>query len=644
MNADSYHSAGPWLADSRPRPGAIARAVVRGDADRAAVEAFAPMDLLPAGTLYGCIKSAASLDPEKVAVVQLDAADPRQVAAQLTYSSLLEDIERAAVLFDEAACGERPVVSVICPLVTEALVAMWGAQTVGAANPINPFLEVDAVVSILSRLRSNVLVTASPSFGPAVWQRLNEIIAKTPTLRSVFVVGAGPDSPRDFGTALANVDRARFANLALQDGAADTSYMPTGGTTGAPKLVRHTQERQLLNAWLVGALNGSARDEVVGHGMPNFHVGGSVCIALRAIIFGQTLVTLTADGFRSVRVVRDFWTIMKTFGVSNIIATPATAAAILALPNVDHEGHRIHTFSCGGSTIPVELLHAFHEKFGLYLREVWGMTEYHGVLTGHPNDGRQPAVGSVGRALAFHRIRCVNLKEDAYLGDVPAGERGVLIARGPCVGDGYVDPSQSAALFVRDMPDGEVWASSGDIGSIDNGGHVWVFGREKDLIVRGGHKIDPRVIEDVLAQHPAVQLSAAVGRPDAARGELPMSYVQLKEGANAGAAELLEFCKVRISERAAVPVEIVLLPVIPMTAVGKIAKPVLRADAMRRVAHDTAASVAGEGRVLSVSIDETTVRPTVVVSVAASEGAVGQALRSAFLGFEFNSRFQYRVM
>jgi fatty-acyl-CoA synthase len=372
-------------------------------------------------------------------------------------------------------------------------------------------------------------------------------------------------------------------------------------------------------------------------------VGGLVCTCLRAAIFGQTLVILTPDGFRNLKVVQGFWDIARRFDITNVIATPTTAAALHADPKADHVGHRIHTFSCGGSTIPTELLHAFHRRFGLYLRELWGMTEFHGVTTGHPNDGSQPAIGSVGRRFAYHQVKAVLLEDGRFVREAAPGEKGILIASGACIGDGYLPEAMSEQLFVKGMPDGKVWATTGDIGTVDETGHVWVHGREKDLIVRGGHKIDPRSIEEVLQQHPAVQLSAAIGQPHATRGEMPIAYVQPRTNAQVSADELIAFCKERIVERAAVPVEITLLPAMPMTAVGKIAKPALRLDALKRVAHDVAIRAIGVDSVAGIRVDESGKRPTVIVALrAAAEPAaevdVEDKLRSAFMGFEFDVR------
>ena len=133
----------------------------------------------------------------------------------------------------------------------------------------------------------------------------------------------------------------------------------------------------------------------------------------------------------------------------------------------------------------------------------------------------------------------------------------------------------------------------GDLGRQDAQGYFYLTGRKKELIIRGGHNIDPASIEEPLHRHPAVQIAAAVGRPDAHAGELPVAYVQLKPGACATEDELLSFAREQITERAATPKAIRLVAAMPLTGVGKIFKPELRqreiADALRTALHDAGA-------------------------------------------------------
>ena len=166
---------------------------------------------------------------------------------------------------------------------------------------------------------------------------------------------------------------------------------------------------------------------------------------------------------------------------------------------------------------------------------------------------------------------------------------------GPGVFSGYVSQEHNANAFVEPG-----WVDSGDLGRLDEEGTLWITGRAKDLIIRGGHNIDPQPIEEILYQHPAVALAAVVGQLDAYAGELPLAFVQLKPGAQALAADMIDYLRERTPERAAVPVDVVFVDAIPLTAVGKVFKPALRHAAVRRVVERLLADIARDGVGLSV--------------------------------------------
>jgi fatty-acyl-CoA synthase len=160
----------------------------------------------------------------------------------------------------------------------------------------------------------------------------------------------------------------------------------------------------------------------------------------------------------------------------------------------------------------------------------------------------------------------------------------VLLVSGPAVFPGYLRPQDNARIWAE-----EGWLNTGDLCRIDRDGYVWLTGRAKDLIIRGGHNIDPQLIEEVLATHPAVAMAAAVGQPDAYAGELPMAYVAARPGETPSPEELVAWCRERIPERAAVPARVVVLPSLPVTAVGKTFKPELRWRAIEHVLREALA-------------------------------------------------------
>jgi len=183
--------------------------------------------------------------------------------------------------------------------------------------------------------------------------------------------------------------------------------------------------------------------------------------------------------------------------------------------------------------------------------------------------------------------------------DCPPGETGLILAKGPGTIPGYLNSELDADLFVDDG-----WVNTGDVGYLDADGYLWVTGRAKDLIIRGGHNVDPRIIEEALMAHEAVELAAAVGKPNLDAGEVPVAYVQLRAEATATADEVRAFANTRIPEPAARLCEVYVLDAMPLTEVGKLAKSRLRRDAARRAFEDALLPVAQRGGLLSVEVSE----------------------------------------
>lgn len=630
-------SALPFLPGGAPGEGGIVRVKPRSQAEARLVDALPIDDLLPGPTIHACLRAAAMIAPDKPAIVTLRSADLADAPDVVSYGEMIERVERAANVFMEASQDASPVVVTILPMGPDALIASWAGSTAGISLPINPFLEPHYIASIMKAAKATVLVTATAAFGGDGDAKIRSIIDGAPSLKRVLIVD-GEDPDRDFHAAI----QAAPASLSFQpaqDPHADATYLLTGGTTAAPKMIRMTHRGQLLNAWLHGCLQGASIDGAVGHAMPNFHVGGAIAIALRTAIFSQTLVTLTKDGFRDPGVIANFWDIARRYRLTAVLATPTTAAALLADRDSTSDGHCLEAFACGGSTVPLSLTLAFHDRFGIWLREQWGMSEAHGTATGHFLDtDAKPRPGSVGYAFPYYDIKAVELDAaNRFVRESGPGERGVLAIGGPIV-PGYCDRDLDAGFFISGMGQERRWANTGDLGCVDKDGYVWIFGREKDVIVRGGHNIDPKSIEDILGAHPAVQLCAAIGKPDRSKGELPIAYVQLREGASVDVADLAVHCRTLIEERAANPVEIIIVDPMPTTAVGKISKPVLRIDAIRRVASTAIIQVLGDLGPATIQIDESGRRPHLIIDIedaTADRPARIAALSAALAGYEF---------
>lgn len=621
-----------WLPGAQP--GAFARGIIEGPDDILAIESVMPQAVLAGQTTYDCLAAAAALDPDKSAVVALRPGGSTEVAATLSYVDYLAQTTAAANLFRAIADGAPSIVALMLPIVPETLVAAWGATAAGIVTPINPHLEPALVVSILNATRATVLVSTT-AHGPSAADQLETIVAQVPTLRRVLLV-EGADPAADFAAALAEHSGNTLSFEPCRDPAAEAMYLPTGGTTAAPKLARLTHGGMVLSGWIAGAVMGARADEVVGLGMPLFHVGGMLMLAMRGAVLGQTILLLSPAGFRDRGVVSNFWEIARAHGMTSLIATPTSAAALHAAGDAVHDGHVIRTFSSGGSTIPLELGRAFPRRFGIELREVWGATEFHGFLGCQPN-GIKPVIGSVGLRTPWHQIKAVELDSDnRFVREMPPGERGVIIGAGPCLALGYVDPSLDREFFVKDGPDGLVWGSSGDLGRVDADGYVWIDGRAKDVIIRGGHNIDPALIEEVLAAHPGVLYAAAIGFPDAAKGELPVAYIERIAGATCTPDELLDYCRNHIAERAACPVAVFPLDQMPLTPVGKIFKPALRDLALRHAVNEAVQARIGTAPV-AIELETAAGRPHVTVYLSNVDAADAGEAAAALGGFAFET-------
>jgi len=236
----------------------------------------------------------------------------------------------------------------------------------------------------------------------------------------------------------------------------------------------------------------------------------------------------------------------------------------------------------------------------------------------------------------YSRVRVVALDaEGRFLRDCAVDESGVVAMSGPGVFQGYLSEVHNRSAFVEPG-----WVNSGDLGRLDADGYLWITGRAKDLIIRGGHNIDPMAIEEIFFRHPAVAQASVVGQPDAYAGELPVAFVQLKPGATAQAAELLAFVAQHTPERAALPVAVLFVDALPLTAVGKVFKPALRWDAARRVVSRLLADLAQAGRALTIEVGPHAVHGS-LITVAVDGVAEGDR---ALLGRQIAERLDPLVL
>ena len=549
----------------------------------AAFEAEAPWaDRVAAASTYEALRLGAALNPDAPALVFLPEASVDDTPVTLTHAQFIAQVTQAGNLFHRLGVGADDVVSLLLPLVPQAFVALYGAQVVGVANPVNAMLSAAQLAEILRAAGTKVLVTVGPAAGAEIWDKVQAIRHELPLLKAVLVVGGAGQAGagyEDFDTLLAREPATHLLSGRLPRADDTAGYFHTGGTTGTPKLVRHTHANQVYQAWVLRLMGLAEPGRGVLFGLPLFHVGGALTQGLAGLANGGHLVVLSALGWRHPNAVRQVWRLVQRYRPVLFGGVPTVMAAALQVPIGDSDISSLRRASGGGSAIPVAVIQAYEQRLGLPVLEVYGMTETASVHTmGYPHMPR--VAGTVGRALPYSRTRVVRIDaEGRCTGDCLPDEIGVVAMAGPGAFSGYMMARHNEGAFIAPG-----WVNSGDLGRLDASGLLWITGRAKDLIIRGGHNIDPAPLEELLYAHPAVAVAALVGQPDAYAGELPVAYVQLKAGAQATPAELIGYLKERTPERAAVPVALHLIDAIPLTVVGKIFKPALRLDAIGRVA------------------------------------------------------------
>lgn len=620
----------------------LSKISVRSRADIERIEAEMTLEQrLPERSVLDVFIAAAERDAARTALTMLMTGAADEQPRRVSYRELLGLVRRAANLFATLA-GPRPVVAYMLPSLVETHATLWGAETAGVAVPINFLLQPEPIAALLEAAGARVLVALGPHPAQDIWPKALALRERLPGLTLLRVAPPGAPSPEagvlDFHSSLMAQpdDRLVFGQPGCDDDVA--AYFHTGGTTGTPKLVAHTHRGQLVAA-LGGVLMGglTAADTSTGT-LPLFHVGGTISGALSVFLAGAGLLIMSPAGLRNPAMVQGFWRLVAQYGATRVGAVPTSIGAVLDVPLQGADLSGIRVGYTGAASLPTAVGARFREVTGRALNEVYGMTEASGLIAMHP-PGDDGGDGSVGWALPYTQVVVCKPGADGRLGTACAPhEIGVITVRGPHVSPGYRNPAHDAGVF---HDDGRV-LNSGDLGYTDEQGRLYIAGRAKDLIIRSGHNIDPLMIENALATHPAVALAAAVGMPDVYAGELPVCYVVLKPGASASEDELQDHAQRTIGERPAWPKQIHIVEAIPLTSVGKIYKPQLRCDAAARLVARVVREQCGvaDARVQASEGGRRGLRVSVVVPVAA-RGTVA-ALEKALAGYLFETEVVVR--
>lgn len=571
-------------------------------------------------------------------------SDPGSKSLTLTWNDLHAKVTQAANLFRSLGVGEKDVVAYILPNTLETAVTLLGGAVAGIVNPINPLLEAEQISAILRETKAKVVVTLRAFPKTDLPQKVAEAVRHAPTVKTVLEVDlvrnlgglkslivplVRPKNPvqhsanvRDFNAECARqpADALTFADTKTDRVAA---YFHTGGTTGMPKVAQHKVSGMVYNGWLGARLLFTAQDTVMCP-LPLFHVFAAYPILMSMIASGAHVIFPTPAGYRGEGVFDNLWKLIAQWKCTYLVTVPTALSALMQRP-INADVSTLRGAFSGSAPLPIELFNRFEKATGVQIVEGYGLTECTCLVAVNPPDGNKK-IGSVGLPFPHTHVRILQKTAEGFR-ECGVDEVGEICVANPGVFEGstYTEVDKNKDLFAEGR-----FLRTGDLGRIDADGYLYITGRAKDLIIRGGHNIDPALIEEALMGHEAVAFVGAIGQPDVHAGELPCAYVELVKGATVTGDDLMAYAQNHIHERAAVPKFIEVLSELPKTAVGKVFKPDLRRRAITRV-YDAALAEAGiAARVAEVVEDKKRGLVARIQRLGPVDEAAASALLSSF--------------
>lgn len=562
--------------------------------DIRAIEAHPYEDLVTARNLYDLFRATAHHCGDQKALTVLRSPDPEDVGVSLSHTELFQAVTAAANLF--RSLGLEPgkgAAAFLTPTLPELPALLFGAQVVGVASTINYLLNSNAIADLLNAEGATILVIPAAHLDQTCWDKAQGLCQAVPTLQHVLVIG-GEELPVEY-SALEQM-LSPFRNDVLDFKPTDDpntvcALFHTGGTTDLPKLVPLTHGNQIHAAFGFGQVFGYNEADIVINGFPFFHVGGTMTTGLSVLAAGGHMIVPSPYALRPPEVIQGYWKLVETFKATVISGVPTSIAAMTRTWEMGCNISSVRMGVTGGAVLPAAISTRFSETTGVRLFETYGMTETAAAIAFNPGRGT-PVPGSVGFRAPYSETRIVRV--DATNTECEAEQSGLVQVRGPQVFSGYIETIHNNGVL-----DANGWLTTGDIGYLTLDERLVLTGREKDLIVRSGHNIDPSAIEDVANRHCDVQISAAVGMPDQYAGEVPVLFVVPKFETTINLAELHEMLVSELHEPPARPRRILVIDDLPVTAVGKIFKPALRDKAIVEKVRLEVAQLCGN----TVSVD-----------------------------------------
>jgi long-chain acyl-CoA synthetase len=464
--------------------------------------------------------------------------------AAMTYRELDEASARVAGLLHERGLKPGDRVGLMMPNVAEVPVVYYGVLRAGGiVVPMNPLLKAREVAYYLGDSGAG-LIFAWHSFADEARGGAEQAQAEPIVVDAVSFPDLSASTAPDYQV----VDR---------DDEDTAVILYTSGTTGQPKGAELTHGNLISNTEVARTdIVRTRPDDVIFGGLPLFHVFGQTVALNVAVASGACLTLLPRwDAEHALRIMADH-------RVTVFEAVPTMYVALLHGPDrADYDLSALRMCISGGAALPVEVLRGFEEAFGCTVLEGYGLSETSPVASfNHPDRERKP--GSIGTSIRGVQMRVVDKAEH----EVPQGEVGEIVIRGPNVMKGYWNRPEATAEAIRDG-----WFHTGDLARVDEEGYFYIVDRKKDLIIRGGYNVYPREIEEVLYEHPAIAEAAVIGLPHPSLGEEVGAAVALKPGVVITAEELRDYVKAQVAAYK-YPRHVWIVDALPKGPTGKILK------------------------------------------------------------------------
>lgn len=442
------------------------------------------------------------------------------------------------------------------------LIALYATMRLGAtAIPVNPIYTPDEISYILHNgdvkavIALDLLLPLVEKGVQAFPQVKAFVVCETTADIAEKVASLSPTAQEKthlFTQIVANTSQSLQPVEVADDENAIILY--TSGTTGSPKGAMLTHGNVYSNARDVAHYLGIKEDDRVIATLPVFHVFALTVVVNAPLLSGATI--LLAPRFSPTEI----FALAREQKATVFAGVPTMYNFLYQLPEGNPEDFStIRLTISGGASLPVALLHNFEQKFNVRVSEGYGLSEASPVTCFNPLD-RDRKAGSIGTSISNVENRVVDVNGQ----EVPVGEVGELIVRGPNVMKGYYKMPEETAMAIRDG-----WLYTGDLAKVDDEGYFYIVDRKKDMIIVGGYNVYPREVEEVLFAHNNIVEAAVVGFPDPNLGEAVHAYVVLKEVAATTTEDLLSYCGKHMVKYK-VPKVIEIMDELPKNTTGKI--------------------------------------------------------------------------